>query len=52
MQLNGAGVDLRRVSDGRWFCFEVNPAPAYSAYELVTGQPMSVEIAKLLAGRG
>ncbi len=44
-----AGVDLIRTPDDRWFCLEVNPSPAYAPYELVTGEPMSVEIAKLLA---
>ena len=43
-----SGIDLRHSTDGRWFCFEVNPAPGYSAYEEVTGQRISAAIARLL----
>jgi glutathione synthase/RimK-type ligase-like ATP-grasp enzyme len=35
------GIDLRQRSDGQWFCFEVNPMPAYSYYESNTGQPIA-----------
>lgn len=41
-----AGIDLRMTPDGRIYCFEVNPSPAYSYYESHTGQP----IARALAG--
>jgi hypothetical protein len=47
--LHLAGIDLRRTRDGRWYCFEANPSPAYSAYELQTGQPISQAIAEDLA---
>lgn len=43
-----AGIDLRRRPDGRWYCFEVNPSPAYSCYETATGQRISAAIAELL----
>jgi glutathione synthase/RimK-type ligase-like ATP-grasp enzyme len=43
-----AGIDLKQSADGRWWCFEVNPAPGYSAYEEVTGQPISAALADLL----
>lgn len=33
-----AGIDLRRSLDGRWYCFEVNPTPAFAYYEQFTGQ--------------
>jgi glutathione synthase/RimK-type ligase-like ATP-grasp enzyme len=36
--LVSAGVDLRRTPDGRWFCFEANPTPAFAFYEQYTGQ--------------
>lgn len=45
-----AGVDLRRTPQGEWFCFEVNPSPAFSYYEAATDQPISGAIAALLAG--
>ena len=47
-----AGIDLRRTPKGRWYCFEVNPSPAYSCYESATGQPISEAIADLLTQRG
>lgn len=50
MQLGLAGLDLRFASDGRVFCFEVNPSPAYSVFESATGQPISKALASYLAG--
>jgi glutathione synthase/RimK-type ligase-like ATP-grasp enzyme len=43
-----AGVDLRFHPTGRWFCFEVNPSPAFTYYQAVTGQPIDEAIAALL----
>lgn len=48
MGLAVAGIDLRRTPDGRWFCFEVNPSPAFVYYEAATGQPIGQAIAQLL----
>lgn len=48
MKLSIAGIDLRRASDGRWFCFEVNPSPAFSYYEQSTGQPIAQALGQLL----
>jgi hypothetical protein len=48
LDLSVAGIDLRRRSDGRWCCFEVNPSPAYTYYEAATGQPIGESIANLL----
>ncbi len=45
-----AGIDLRRGSDGRWICFEVNPSPGYTYYENETGAPMTSALAGLLRG--
>ena len=45
-----AGVDLRYAEDGRVFCFEVNPSPAFTPYQEITGQRISDEIARQLAG--
>ncbi|MHA6513782.1 ATP-grasp domain-containing protein [Tessaracoccus sp. Z1128] len=28
-----SGLDLRRTPEGRWFCFEVNTSPVWSAYD-------------------
>jgi RimK-like ATP-grasp domain len=45
-----AGIDLRRTPDGDWYCFEVNPSPAFTYYESRTGQPIARAIARFLAG--
>ena len=50
MALGLAGIDLRFAPDGRVYCFEVNPSPAYSAFESETGQPISRALAAYLAG--
>jgi hypothetical protein len=42
-----AGVDLRE-SDGEWFCFEINPSPAFSYYEGKSGLPIADAVAELL----
>lgn len=47
-----AGVDLRFSDDGRVFCFEVNPSPAFTPYQDATRQPISDEIASQLARAG
>ncbi len=49
LELDFAGIDLKVTPDGRVFCFEVNPSPAYSYYESHTGQPISLAVAKYLA---
>lgn len=48
--LEFAGIDLRLAPDGRAYCFEVNPCPAYSYYESHTGQPISLALARHLMG--
>jgi len=52
MGLLVAGVDLRLHPDGTWYCFEVNPSPAFSYFESETGQPIAETIALLLADAG
>jgi hypothetical protein len=47
-----AGIDLRRTPEGEWYCFEVNPSPAFSYYEAATGQPIAGAIAALLGAGG
>jgi hypothetical protein len=46
--LEVAGIDLRRHPNGTWYCFEVNPSPAFSYYQNATGQPIDMAIAQLL----
>ncbi|CAL78116.1 conserved hypothetical protein; putative glutathione synthase [Bradyrhizobium sp. ORS 278] len=48
LQLPVAGIDLRRTPRGEWYCFEVNPSPAFSYYEAATHQPIAEAIAGLL----
>ncbi len=45
-----AGIDLLRDADGRWWCFEVNPSPAYSCFSEPTGLPMAEALARWLGG--
>ena len=45
-----SGIDLKRTPDGDWYCFEVNPSPAYSYFEEMAGQPISSALAAMLAG--
>ncbi len=42
------GIDLKRLADGTYYCFEVNPSPAYSYYQGYTGQPIAEAIVRLL----
>ncbi|HEY3057552.1 MAG TPA: RimK domain-containing protein ATP-grasp [Chloroflexota bacterium] len=44
-----AGIDLRRTPDGEWYCFEVNPSPAFPYFESASG-PIAEAIAHLLMG--
>lgn len=46
-----AGVDLFEDADGGWWCFEVNPSPAYSCFEEPTGLPMAEALVEWLAAR-
>jgi glutathione synthase/RimK-type ligase-like ATP-grasp enzyme len=48
MGLPLCGIDLRRRPDGRFVCFEANPMPAFSFCEVVTGQPISAALVRLL----
>jgi len=49
MQLHFTGIDLRVTDGGEWYCFEVNPAPAFSYYEKHTGQRIAAAVAHFLA---
>jgi glutathione synthase/RimK-type ligase-like ATP-grasp enzyme len=42
------GIDLKRTPDGTYYCFEVNPSPAYSFYQEQTGQPIAEAVVDYL----
>jgi glutathione synthase/RimK-type ligase-like ATP-grasp enzyme len=44
------GIDLKRTPEGRYYCFEVNPAPAFSFYQEHTGQDIAAAIVAYLIG--
>jgi glutathione synthase/RimK-type ligase-like ATP-grasp enzyme len=47
--LTFAGIDLRRSGHGTWFCFEVNPSPAYPYFEQPGRADIAEAVAELLA---
>jgi hypothetical protein len=49
--LEFSGIDLKRTPDGSWYCFEVNPSPAYSWFEESGGQPIADALVQLLSGQ-
>jgi len=42
------GIDLMRTPDDEWYCFEVNPSPAYSYFEKGSGLPIAASLAGFL----
>jgi RimK-like ATP-grasp domain len=50
LRLPFTGIDLKVTPDGRVFCFEVNPSPAYSYFEAHSGQPIALALARYLGG--
>jgi glutathione synthase/RimK-type ligase-like ATP-grasp enzyme len=44
-----SGIDLKRTPAGEWYCFEVNPSPAYSYFEELGGQPIADALVRALA---
>ncbi len=48
MGLHFSGIDLMQTRDGEWFCFEVNPSPAFSYFEAASGQPIAAALARFL----
>jgi len=44
-----ARIDLRLTPSGEPVCFEVNPSPAFSYYEQLTGAPIAAALAARLA---
>jgi glutathione synthase/RimK-type ligase-like ATP-grasp enzyme len=51
LRLPLAGIDLRITPDGEWYCFEVNPSPSFTFYQLKTYQPISETFTQLLVDR-
>jgi len=49
LQLPLCGIDLKRTSEDEYYCFEVNPSPAYTYYQDFTGQPIAQAIVRWLA---
>lgn len=49
LELPVAGIDLRRTPAEEWFCFEVNPSPAFSWFDAPDGR-IAKRVARLLAG--
>jgi glutathione synthase/RimK-type ligase-like ATP-grasp enzyme len=48
MGLPVAGIDLRLTPAGEWYCFEVNPSPAFTYYDIEDGR-IARALAELLA---
>jgi hypothetical protein len=48
MDLPVAGIDLREGHDGAWYCFEVNPSPAFAFYQETAGQEIGEAVARFL----
>jgi glutathione synthase/RimK-type ligase-like ATP-grasp enzyme len=48
LDLELTGIDLKETPDGDYYCFEVNPSPAFLYFERFTGQPISRALADLL----
>jgi glutathione synthase/RimK-type ligase-like ATP-grasp enzyme len=46
--LHFSGIDLMRTPDDEWYCFEVNPSPAYSYFQLSGGLQISNALARVL----
>jgi hypothetical protein len=46
-----SGIDLRRRSDGSWYCFEVNPSPGFTCFDEATAAHIAEATAQaLMAG--
>lgn len=43
------GIDLKRTPQGEYYCFEVNPSPGYSYYQVNTGQNIASAIVRYLS---
>lgn len=50
LELPFAGIDLRVTADSEYYCFEVNPSPAFSYFDVDRRRPIANAIASLLYG--
>jgi glutathione synthase/RimK-type ligase-like ATP-grasp enzyme len=50
LRLPLCGIDLKLTPAGEYYCFEVNPSPAYSYYQEHSGQPIAEAIIDYLVG--
>jgi hypothetical protein len=48
LDLPFCGIDLKRAANDSYYCFEVNPSPAFSYYELRTDQPIAGAVVRYL----
>jgi hypothetical protein len=46
--LHFSGIDLMLTPQGDWYCFEVNPSPAFSYFEALSGQPIAASFAEFM----
>lgn len=44
-----AGIDLRKIPSGEWFCFEVNPSPGFTFFATGAKQGVAAAIARALS---
>jgi glutathione synthase/RimK-type ligase-like ATP-grasp enzyme len=51
LNLPFAGIDLKRTPENDYYCFEVNPSPAYSYYQEHTQQPIAQALVEYLTGK-
>lgn len=49
LELPLCGIDLKRTPDGDWVCFEANPQPAFTWFDVAEGAPIACAVAALLA---
>lgn len=47
-RMSVVGIDLRRTPEGEWYCFEVNPSPAFPYFQHETGHAIDEAITHLL----
>jgi glutathione synthase/RimK-type ligase-like ATP-grasp enzyme len=50
LRLPFCGIDLKLTEQNAYYCFEVNPSPAYSYYQNYTEQPIADALVDYLAG--
>jgi glutathione synthase/RimK-type ligase-like ATP-grasp enzyme len=46
--LHFSGIDLMHTPDDEWYCFEVNPSPAYTYFQSHSGLPLSQALARYI----